>query len=351
MKRILLFLLLFVNLQIVFHNGILDCSFTSVYAQHMTREAGDNCYDAEIGWYHSPFSDCRDVEVTPKKCQYCGTSFDTDLAVLQHEKDCSSKPKDYECSYCHSGFDDLSSLNTHENQCPERFKCYRCGNGFSSQYDLDNHTCGGQNNQGGGGSTGGKPSGGQTGGKPSGGQTGGKPSSSGTGGSTSGSNTNVKFSKEKYLKASKEVYANLNNLYPKTTVCNLGLQEMSKKLYGKILDELKGNANTIYNNLEKSSKWHKIDYTKANEYANKGYFVVAAWNSGNSSSGHVDTILPGHTGSTWSDIYVMDTGYAPWTTSTGQSGNSRSEEQNIKNSFGSNKRTGKTGSFGIYYYE
>ena len=173
MKRILLFLLLFVNLQIVFHNGILDCSFTSVYAQHMTREAGDNCYDAEIGWYHSPFSDCRDVEVTPKKCQYCGTSFDTDLAVLQHEKDCSSKPKDYECSYCHSGFDDLSSLNTHENQCPERFKCYRCGNGFSSQYDLDNHTCGGQNNQGGGGQTGGTTSGGQTGGKPSGSGTGG----------------------------------------------------------------------------------------------------------------------------------------------------------------------------------
>lgn len=345
MKRILLFLLLFVNLQIVFHNGILDCSFTSVYAQHMTREAGDNCYDSEIGWYHSPFSDCKDVDVTPS-CQYCGTNFNTDLARREHEKDCPSKPKAYNCNYCNEGFDGFADFCNHEDHCPERFKCSRCGNKFTSQQALNSHQCGGHNNQGGGGQTG-KPSGGET----SGPSNGGIISGSNTGVPTSGSNTSVKFSKEKYIKASKEVYANLDNLYPKTTVCNLGLQEMSKKLFGKILDELKGNANTIYNNLEKSSKWHKIDYTKANEYANKGYFVVAAWNSGNSSSGHVATILPGHTGSTWNDIFVMDTGYAPWTTPTGQSGNSRSEEQNIKNSFGSNKRNGKTGSFGIYYYE
>jgi hypothetical protein len=48
---------------------------------------------------------------------------------------------------------------------------------------------------------------------------------------------------------------------------------------------------------------HKNSY-----YASQGYFVVAAWNSGSAEMGHVDTILPGHTGTSWKDIYVMDTG-------------------------------------------
>lgn len=67
--------------------------------------------------------------------------------------------------------------------------------------------------------------------------------------------------------------------------------------------------------------------------------------------GHVDTILPGHTGTSWKDIYVMDTGWAVWTNSSGQTGNARSRNQRITNSFGSDKRTGVEGSFGIYYYE
>ncbi|MBQ7540615.1 MAG: hypothetical protein IJT13_05765 [Bacteroidaceae bacterium] len=64
MKKILLFLLLFVNLQIVTS----ECDFfvtagMEAKAQHMHQEPGDNCYDSEFGWYHSPFSDCRDTEV------------------------------------------------------------------------------------------------------------------------------------------------------------------------------------------------------------------------------------------------------------------------------------------------
>ena len=60
--------------------GLTLSSFTSVYAQHMTREAGNNCFDAEIGWYSSPFSDCSDVVITPScQCQYCGTYFETNL--------------------------------------------------------------------------------------------------------------------------------------------------------------------------------------------------------------------------------------------------------------------------------
>lgn len=67
--------------------------------------------------------------------------------------------------------------------------------------------------------------------------------------------------------------------------------------------------------------------------------------------GHVDTILPGHEGTTWKDIYVMDTGWAPWKNASGQTGNARSKSQKISNSFGSDKRTGVEGSFGIYYYK
>lgn len=64
MKIILLFLLLFVNLHLVIrHDGLTLCSFTA-YAQHMTQEAGDNCYLVEIGWYHSPLSDCGSPDVT-----------------------------------------------------------------------------------------------------------------------------------------------------------------------------------------------------------------------------------------------------------------------------------------------
>lgn len=117
------------------------------------------------------------------------------------------------------------------------------------------------------------------------------------------------------------------------------------------MDELKGYANDIYNNLEASQRWQKINYTEANYYASQGYFVVAAWNSGSAEMGHVDTILPGHTGTSWKDIYVMDTGWAPWINDLGQSGNARSKNQNIKSSFGTKKRTGEEGSFGIYYYK
>ena len=195
----------------------------------------------------------------------------------------------------------------------------------------------------------GGPSGGGGGG--TGPHTGGSSSPGGPSSSNSSSTSSTQFSKETYINASKEVFAKLNNKYPKTPVCNIGVQEMSKRLFGKVLDELNDNANTIYNNLEHSSKWHKISYTEANEHVNQGYFVIAVWNSGSSSSGHVDTILPGHTGTTWNDIYVMDTGYSPWSNDYGQSGNSRSENQNIKGSFSKDKLNGKIGHFGIYYYE
>lgn len=107
---------------------------------------------------------------------------------------------------------------------------------------------------------------------------------------------------------------------------------------------------TIFTNNLASQKWQKISYTEANHYANLGYLVIAAWHSGSAGEmGHVDTILPGHTGSEWKNIYVMDTGWSPWTNQYGQSGNPRSKEQIITNSFSKKKLTGER--FGIYYYK
>lgn len=159
------------------------------------------------------------------------------------------------------------------------------------------------------------------------------------------------FTAEDYLEAAQTAYNKVAADYPDSPACAEGVREMSRRLFNRVLDELIGNANTVYNNLEQSTRWQKISYQEANEKANAGYFVVAAWNSGSSEMGHVDTILPGHTGSTWEDIYVMDTGWSPWTNDSGQSGNPRSENQNIKNCFGKKKRNGQTGSFGIYYYK
>jgi hypothetical protein len=67
MKKILLFMLLFVNLQIVTSEGdFFVTAGTEVKAQHHAKKPGDNCYDSEFGWYHSPLSDCREIEVAAK---------------------------------------------------------------------------------------------------------------------------------------------------------------------------------------------------------------------------------------------------------------------------------------------
>ncbi|MBR6197990.1 MAG: hypothetical protein IKQ72_10375 [Bacteroidaceae bacterium] len=60
MKKILLFMLLFVNLQIVIkEHAFMFKAGADVMAQHMYQEPGDNCYDKEIGWYRSPLSNCK----------------------------------------------------------------------------------------------------------------------------------------------------------------------------------------------------------------------------------------------------------------------------------------------------
>lgn len=286
--------------------GLTLSSFTSVYAQHMTREAGNNCFDAEIGWYSSPFSDCSDVVITPScQCQYCGTYFETNLTKLQHEKSCPSRSKDLVCSYCHCGFDDDSELNQHEQNCPERYKCSKCGQNFSSQEGLDSHTCGGEPNTGGIGGSGG-----------SGGTTSVSTETSSANGSSSFSPRNTDTPPNRLRKAAKEVFNQVINAYPSSAACNKGVSGTFEKLFGCLPSYLNQQANPMYYDLLKRNDWIKIPMDKVNAIANEGYFVIFCSpfktdkkTGKNGTIGHTAVVLPGYSGSTDKDIYTMDTGY------------------------------------------
>ena len=314
MKRILLFMLLLLNLHVTIDKGSLNFECGRIMAQV---------------WLEETLPDVVVIGSQYTTCTACYLTVEKRYLQAHLEQDCPKRI--VECGFCNQTY-----VFCNGHTCT--VKCAICHKP-ANECTCDGCTSNGHNNS--GNSSGNSEN------------TGNGTGSSGSGGpsSNSSSTNSTRFSKEKYMNASKEVFAKLNKQYPKTPVCNIGVQEMSKKLFGKVLSELNGNANSIYNNLEHSSKWHKISYTEANKYVNQGYFVIAVWNSGSSESGHVDTILPGHTGTTWKDIYVMDTGWAPWENAYGQSGNPRSENQNIKSSFAEKKRYGTNDHFGIYYYK
>lgn len=95
MKRFLFLLAFSLNLQIIVtYNEIKIVSPSRSYAQHMTREAGDNCYDEEYKiWYHSPLSDCGDPVVTPNgnyfQCPYCHKQFTNMYTYYDHISQCN----------------------------------------------------------------------------------------------------------------------------------------------------------------------------------------------------------------------------------------------------------------------
>jgi len=95
MKRLLLFLLFIVNLQIVIQkDGVSMSLFFETYAQHMDLEGGNyDCLDEEIGWYRSLIP-CDGLIITPDETYA-------------------------ECSWCHERFS-TSEIWDHEYICPER---------------------------------------------------------------------------------------------------------------------------------------------------------------------------------------------------------------------------------------
>lgn len=125
MKRLILLLILFVNLQIVItHEDMKLFSYSTASAQHMTKEAGDNCQDPiDHLWYRFPFSDCEEVIVTP-------------YGIL------------IECPLCHKQFTDFDSFVSHN--CPKNNMSgdENGQSGGSSNYSSGGSSGGGGNNQG-----------------------------------------------------------------------------------------------------------------------------------------------------------------------------------------------------------
>lgn len=150
-------------------------------------------------------------------------------------------------------------------------------------YDPDGGT-GGQTGGGGGGPAGGRGDGG----KPSGGQTGG-------GG---GSQTTQKgyLIPANITNAAKRVCERLTAEHGTSkAICNLSVKEMYRELIGTLPDgmDVKANKMTEYW-MQHPEQWQPISLSQAQDYANKGYFVVVGWiNPNPASSGHVVVIVPG----------------------------------------------------------
>ena len=86
-----------VNLQVVIRCNYIgmDCGLTAS-AQHMTREAGDNCFDEEVGlWYYvSNLSWCHNgPEIWGYPCQYCHQANDSEVDRKYHEWCCPYNPE------------------------------------------------------------------------------------------------------------------------------------------------------------------------------------------------------------------------------------------------------------------
>lgn len=178
MKKLLFFLLLFVNLQCVIQEdgSIQFSAFTTVQAQHMTREPGDNCYLAEIGWFYSALPNCGVPDVTVYRCGFCPAFFYDPTERENHQENCPNKKTDYHCEKCNSDFSSSDELSRHVCK-PYKCDYSGCNQCFQTQEDLDKHKEShkkspddenGENDEGQGGGSGGGTAGGSPGGSPSG---------------------------------------------------------------------------------------------------------------------------------------------------------------------------------------
>lgn len=159
--------------------------------------------------------------------------------------------------------------------------------GYDPTKDPDyNPNPGGSGSQTGGG-------GGQAGGR----GDGGKPSGGGQTGGGGGSQTTPKG----YL-----IPANITNAAERVcerltaergeseAICNLSVQEMYKELIGTLPDEMDTLANGMVRYWSRTPDlWHPISLYQAQDYANKGYFVVIGWVNPTGIHGHVVVVVPG----------------------------------------------------------
>ena len=127
MKRLILLLILFVNLQIVItHEDMQLFSYSTASAQHMTLEGGYyNCEDDQIGWYLSLIP-CEGMIVTPDEtysiCTICGEKFQTS-EIIDHE---------YICYLAHQNGDDPFNNSSSNNNGNTGNSCYNGGGSHGS---------------------------------------------------------------------------------------------------------------------------------------------------------------------------------------------------------------------------
>lgn len=158
--------------------------------------------------------------------------------------------------------------------------------GYDPTKDPDyNPNPGGSGSQTGGG--GGQAGGRGDGGKPSGGgQTGG------------GSQTTPKgyLIPANITNAAEHVCDSLTKKYGTSLhVCNFGVRGMFEELIGELPPGMKNKmANDITEYwLKHPEQWQPIYLSQAQDYANKGYFVVIGWINPSGGHGHVAVVVPG----------------------------------------------------------
>ena len=358
MKKILILLLLFVNLHAFISDDGLQITYGSTAcAQHMYQEAGDNCYDEEIGWYHSPFSDCEEPVVTP--CMENADKWIKALEDLLNQIDSRSH-------FPNQDLDRSSSTDSDTDLPTPVFTLSRPSAdplinkfvaGITKQYDYyvipdpkDMGIKGGvvetrqiepllefylqelqrlareKEETGGVGAA--NSSGSNAG---SGGGIGIPPSN---GPRQTRINTSAKIL-EKASKAFDEVTKENAGM-----ACNKGVQKTFKLLFGTDINP--DNDNMLANEIcqyfkDNPSDWELLSAESlselmklANQYANDGYFVVCAYE--HNPNGHVVVVLPGDM--TSSKKYGCS---VPDCMDTGTKGN-RSESHPLSRSFGDDKK-------------
>ena len=124
----------------------------------------------------------------------------------------------------------------------------------------------------------------------------------------------------------------------KPAMCNVGVNCAFKEVTGS--NELSGKrANEMYDQMNSSGNFEEIDPSEAQETANDGDVVIAAWKNPSGSSGHVAMVVPGEAGKTgtWEGKPARTIGGMPRVMDTGSG--LRTKNQTINFSFGRDKQS------------
>ena len=197
--------------------------------------------------------------------------------------------------------------------------CKLCGN---SPCVRAGGTGGSGNTGGDSGSTGGGPTGGGNSGSNSGGSSGGGGGSGGVivgGGGSSGDGNGkpsyVTTTTKLKSAATSAVSQVINGYGSYSAACNIGVQAMFKNIFGSsnLPPGMTGLANDMVRAWANNpGYWHSISLSEAQDYANRGYFVVAGYINPTGRSGHVVVVVPGsmQESASWNCQVpvVMDTG-------------------------------------------